>query len=287
MKKNKNAPEDTLAPEENTAPKDYQQEEDEDVKEKHKISKVVIAIILFIIIFFVLLLMWKIGNDTKEQFYDVDGERGAAAAAQADDSAAGVEVDGCLLDLTGPTVDVTIPLEYFENTPPADTLSESEKASGYAAVKKVGGNVIYTIKTAYYPSIVSNLYEYHCDEYQDDTFLKESDVLRFAQFSYMQRFTVTISAREFFSANDYYELLEHAYYQSAIYQSYLGIAPSDIKVVFQFKYEGAQFPFVEYKFPDMLNKNLSSVAVSDRQGTAPNSAASRFGFTDTGTDKKN
>lgn len=284
MKKDKKAPEDTLAPEEEALPKDYQQEEDEDVKEKHKLAKIVIAIILFIIIFFILLLMWKIGDESKEHFYDVDGERGAAAV-MADDSGAGTEVDGCLLDLTGPTVDVIIPLEYFEDKQPADTLSETEKASGYAAVKKVGGNVIYTIKTAYYPSIVSGLYEFHSDDYQKDEFLEENDVMRFAQFSYMQKFTVTISAREFFSANDYYDLLEHAYYQSAIYQSYLGIAPADIKVSFQFKYEGAQFPFVEYKFPDMLNKNLSSIAVSDRQGTAPNSAASRFGFVEEPTKK--
>lgn len=280
MKKDKKIPDEALNPEEALEEKDYQKEEDEDVKEKHKITKAIIAAILFIVIVFIILLIRNINEKTKEQFYDVDGKRAVDAAAMADENGEIEDVDGCVLDLTGPTVTVTVPLVYYEDKQPADELTEEELASGYIDVKKLGGNVIYTIKTSYYPSIISNMYEFHCDEYQEKDFLEENDVLRFAQFSYMQKFTVTIGDKKLFSPNDYKELLKHAFNQSAIYQSYLGIAPSDIKVIFQFKYTGAQFPFVEYEFPKLLGKDLSTVAVSTREGTAPNSAATRFGFAD-------
>ncbi len=278
MKKDKKSPDEALEQNPEALEKDYQKEEDEDVKEKHKLAKIIIAIILFIVIFFIILLIHHIKEESAEKFYDVDGKNAADAVAMADESDEIIAPDGCVLDLSGPTVTVTIPEEYFEGKLPADTLSESEIAGGYTDIKKIGGNVIYTIKTSYYPSIVSNLYEYHSDEYQDKTFLQENDVLRFAQYQYMQKFTVTLSEREFFSPNDYRDLLKHAYYQAAIYQCYLGIAPADINVAFQFKYIGAQYTFVEYNFPELLNKNLSSVAVNMREGTKPNSAASRFGF---------
>lgn len=278
MKKNKNSSVETLEQNPDALEKDYQKEEDEDVKEKHKLAKIIIAIVLFIVIFFIILLIWHIKDESAEKFYDVNGVNGADAMAVASESDDIVAPEGCELDLSGPTVTVTIPVEYFEGKVPADTLSETETSGGYVSIQKTGGNVIYTIKTSYYPSIVSNLYEYHSDEYQDKTFLKESDVLRFAQFQYMQKFTVTLSAREFFSPNDYRDLLKHAYYQAAIYQCYLGIKPADINVAFQFKYIGAQYTFVEYNFPELLNKDLSGIAVNMREGTQPNSAASRFGF---------
>lgn len=274
--KNKNAPSEELNQNNEALEKDYQKEEDKDVKEKHKITKIIIAIILFIAIVFVFLLIRHIKNESAEKFYDVNGEHAVDAAAIAEASDGKIEVDGCLLDLTGETVVVTVPLEYYEDKQPADTLSEAEKASGYVSVKKTGGNVIYTIKTAYYPSVVSNLYEAYADAYQEESFLEENHVLRFAQFSYMQKFNVIIEGKDPFSAPDYYDLLEHAYYQSAIYQSYLGILPGDIEVVFQFKNHGAQFTFAEYKFPDLKGKNLSSVAINKSEGTAPDSAYSKI-----------
>lgn len=278
MKKDKKTPDEELKQnEEALEEKDYQKEEDEDVKEKHKITKVIIAIILFIAIIFIFLLIRHIKNESAEKFYDVNGVPAAATAA-ANDGDNNKEVDGCLLDLTGETVVVTIPLEYYENNPPADKLTDAEKAQGYVSVKKFAGNVVYTIKTSQYRSIVSALYESHSDEYQLDNFLEDNDVLRFAQFSYMQKFTVTIKDNKDFNANKYYKLLEHTYYQSAIYQSYLGILPSNIKVLFQFKNVGAQFPFAEYPFPELKGKSLSSVAISNKEGTAPNSAFKRFGF---------
>ena len=279
MKKDKKAPDETLAPDEEALDKDYQQEEDEDVKEKHKLAKIIIAVILFIIIFFVILLIRNIHEKTKEQFYDVNGVESVEAVAKANEGGTDEEVDGCLLDLTGPTVVVTVPLKYYENKQPADTLTDEEIKNGYVDVKKVGGNVVYTIKSVCYPSIVSSMYELHSDEYQEENFLKENDLLRFAQFSYMQKFTVTLGEDEKFIPDRYYKLLLHTYNQSAIYQSYLGIQPQDINVNFQFKYTGAQFPFVEYKFPDILGRSLASVPVNMREGTAPNSAVKRFGFT--------
>mgnify|MGYP003314078333 CR=1 FL=1 len=279
MKKDKKAPDETLAPDEEALDKDYQQEEDEDVKEKHKLAKIIIAVILFIIIFFIILLIRNIHEKTKEQFYDVNGVESVEAVAKANEGGTDEEVDGCLLDLTGPTVVVTVPLKYYENKQPADTLTDEEIKNGYVDVKKVGGNVVYTIKSVCYPSIVSSMYELHSDEYQEENFLKENDLLRFAQFSYMQKFTVTLGEDEKFIPDKYYKLLLHTYNQSAIYQSYLGIQPQDINVNFQFKYTGAQFPFVEYKFPDILGRSLASVPVNMREGTAPNSAAKRFGFT--------
>lgn len=277
MKKDKKTPEEEQKQNEEALEKDYQQEEDEDVKEKHKITKVIIAIILFIAIIFIFLLMRHIKNESAEKFYDVEGVPGTAAASSDEDSNIG-DIEGCLLDLSGSTVVVTIPLEYYEDNPPADTLSDIEKAKGYVDVKKFAGNVIYTIKTSSYRSIVSGIYESHADEYQEDAFLKENDMLCFAQFSYMQRFTVTIKDNKNFSANKYYKFMEHWYYQSAIYQSYLGILPSNIKTVFQFKNTGAQFTFAEYPFPQLKGKDLSSVAISNKEGTAPGSAAKRFGF---------
>ena len=278
MKKDKKTPDETFAPDEETLDKDYQQEEDEDVKEKHKLAKIIIAVILFIIIFFIILLIRNIHEKAKEQYYDVNGVQSVEAVAKANEGGTDEEVDGCLLDLTGPTVVVTVPLKYYEDKQPADTLTEEEIASGYVDVKKIGGNVVYTIKSVNYPAIVSGMYEFHSDEYQEENFLKENDVLRFAQYSYMQKFTVTLAEDEKFVPDKYYDLFKHAYNQSAIYQSYLGILPHDIQVTFQVKYTGAQFPFVEYTFPDMLGKRLSSVAYSMREGTEPNSAAKRFGF---------
>lgn len=277
MKKDKKAPEDTLNPDEEALNKDYQQEEDEDVKEKHKITKVIIAIILFIVIVFILLLIRNIHEKTKEQKYDVNGVVAADSVVKAEEGT-GEEVDGCLLDLSGPVVVVTIPLKFYEDKQPADTLTEAEQANGYVDVEKAGGNVIYTIKTSYYPSIVSNLYENHSDEYQKDAFLEDNNLLRFAQYSYMQKFTVTIDDSKPFIPDKYYKLLKHTYCQSAIYQSYLGIAPADIKVNFQFKYIGAQFPFVEYEFPTLLGRSLASVPYSIADNMKPNSAVKKFGF---------
>lgn len=275
MKKDKKIPEKELDANNAALEKDYQKEEDKDVKEKHKITKVIIAIILFIAIIFIFLLIRYIKNESAEKYYDVNGEHAVEALAQATATEGKVEVDGCLLDLTKETVVVTIPLEYYEDNQPADTLTDVEKASGYVDVKKANGNVIYTIKTAYYPSILSNLYESYADTYDEDSFRTENHILRFEQFQYMQKFTVTIEGDKAFSAPDYYDLLEHAYYQAAIYQSYLGIQPKDISVSFQFKNRGAQYTFVEYKFPDMKGKNLSSVAVDTKEGTATDSAYSR------------
>lgn len=275
MKKDKKTPENNLDANYGSAVKDYQQEEDKDVKEKHKITKVIIAIILFIAIIFLFLLIRHIKNESAEHFYDPNAKHDDSAIAVATATKGKIEVDGCLLDLTKETVIVTIPLEYYEDEQPADTLTDVEKASGYVSVKKTAENIIYTIKTAYYPSIIENMYKAYSDSYDDDTFLKENHILGLEQYEYMERFTVTIEGDKAFSAPDYYKLLEHTYYKAAIYQSYLGIKPADINVLFQLKNHGAQFTFVEYNFPEMKGKNLSSVAVDTREGTAPNSHVSR------------
>lgn len=273
MKKDKKAASQNPDMNEDALNKDYQQEEDEDVKEKHKITKVIIAIILAIAIFFVFLLIRHIKDESGEKFYDVDGVKGSYG--QDNENSSKEKPVGCVLDLSGEYVTVTVPLKYYEDDQPSGKLTDELKVRGYTDVKKSGGNIVYTMKTSYYYSIVSGIYEGHHDDYRTDEFCKENDVLLFAQDEPMQKFTVTISERDFFSPADYYKLLEHNFNQAAIYQCYLGIAPADINVDFQFKYEGAQNTFVTYKFPELLGKNLSSVPVSTDELTKPHSHITR------------
>ncbi len=239
--------------------KDYQQEEDKDVKEKHKVTKWIIIIILAIVIFFVCLLIWFIHDKSQEKFYDVNGVQSVANAQEG--NIEDIDVAGCEFDFSksGNTVDITIPLKYFEGNPPAQELTEEQKQSGYVAVKKSGDNIIYTVKTSYYQSIVDNLYEFHHDEYRSEKFLNDNDILLLAQFECMDKFTVTIEKKDVYEANKYYDMLYHAYNQAAIYQCYLGRKPADIKVDFQFKTAGAQWTFVTYSFPQLEGKKLSDV----------------------------
>ena len=73
--------------------KDYQQEEDKDVKEKSKMTKVIIAISLFIVIFFVILLIWYVkDHSVKEVNYKVDGDQAAPVIAQADEQTGSEQV---------------------------------------------------------------------------------------------------------------------------------------------------------------------------------------------------
>ena len=96
MKKDKNAAPASLDDEKLGTPapkKDYQQEEDADVKEKNKAKKAVIAIILFSAVFFLILLIWYVkDNSVKEERYDVNGSQAAPAVAQGTEADAGSEI---------------------------------------------------------------------------------------------------------------------------------------------------------------------------------------------------
>lgn len=240
--------------------KDYQQEEDKDVKEKSKMTKIIIAISLFIVIFFVILLIWYVkDHSVKEVNYKVDGDQAAPVIAQADEQTGSEQVtlNGAVIDLTGPTATVTIPLEYFGEDQPADTLSDSELKNGYTAVKKDGGNVIYTIKTSYFVSVVNNLYEYN-EQLFNKEYEEKNGIELVSSNRKMTTFTITVD-KDGFKADKYYDMLESLYYKAAIYQCYYGVAPENISVTFQFKYTREQFPFANYQFPSNLGKKLADV----------------------------
>lgn len=269
MKKDKNAAPATLDDETlgGTQPKkDYQQEEDADVKEKNKVKKTVIAIILFAAVFFIILLIWYVkDNSVKEEQYVVNGSQAAPAVAQGTEADANFEISvpGSLLDLTGETVEVKIPLKFYQDAQPSEQLSDSELKNGYVSAKKDGENIVYTIKTTYYPSIVENLYEYY-EEVFNKTYEGKNGVELVSMNRSAVTFTVTVQ-KEGFKANNHYKMLEDLYYQAAIYQCYFGIAPENISVNFQFKYLREAFPFADYQFPSCLGKDLSTIAVNDTE----------------------
>ena len=250
MKKDKNA-----SPE--TAPKkDYQQEFDPDVKQKSKSKTAVIAISAFIALFFLVLLVWYISdNSVKEQNYDVEGQTQAAAVQQGEESLDEViEVKDSLLDLTKETVEITVPLAYYQGNVPGDTLDKDQLASGYLSVKKDDVNIVYTIKTSFYPSIVENLYEHYntlADNYEKTNGVQLVSCNRNGSI-----FTVTVE-KPGFKANAHKAMLEDLYYNAAIYQSYLGV--TNPSVVFQMKYLHQQFPFADYLYPDALGKDLNAL----------------------------
>lgn len=267
MKKDKKAAPATLDDEMlgGTQPKkDYQQEEDADVKEKNKVKKTVIAIILFAAVFFLILLIWYVkDNSVKEEKYDVNGSQAAPAVAQGTEADADSEISvpDSLFDLTDETVEVKIPLKFFKDAQPSDQLSDSQLKSGYVSAKKDGENIVYTIKTTYYPSIVENLYEYY-EEVFNKTYEGKNGVELVSMTRSSSTFTVTVQ-KDGFKANSHYKMLEDLYYQAAVYQCYFGIAPENISVNFQFKYLREAFPFAEYQFPSCLGKDLSTIAVAD------------------------
>ena len=249
MKKNKNA-----SPEA-TPKKDYQQEFDPDVKQKSKSKTAVIAISAFIALFFLVLLVWYISdNSVKEQAFDVEGETAAAVVQQGEESSDEViEVKDSLLALTKETVEITVPLAFYQDNVPSDTLDENQLASGYLSVRKDDVNVIYTVKTSFYPSIIENLYEYY------DTLANDYEKVNGVQLVSCNRngsvFTVTVE-KSGYKANAHKDMLEDLYYNASIYQSYLGV--TNPSVVFQMKYLHQQFPFADYPYPDALGKDLNA-----------------------------
>lgn len=261
MKKDKK-----ITPEETMPKKDYQQEVDPDVKGKEKSKKAVIGIVAFIVVFFVALLGWYINdNSVKEENYDVDGQTAAPAVAQGKESDGDViEVNGSLLDLTKETVQVTVPLAFYQGEEVADTLDKSQQASGYLSVEKSDVAVTYTIKTSFYPSIVENLYEYYAQK--ADSYEKENGVQLVSCNRTGNIFTVTVDKANY-KANSHYDMLEDLYYNAAIYQSYLGVEEDNVSVNFQMKYLHEQFTFTDYQFPDCLGKDLNSIAVEKETTT--------------------
>ncbi len=261
MKKNKKTPN------ENTAPKkDYQQQIDPDVKQGEKGKKALIGVVAFIVVFFVAILGWYISdNSVKEQQYDVDGKTAQQVIAQGEESNDEIiEVNGSSLDLTKDSVQVTIPLEYFQGEEVKDSLDENQLAGGYLAVEKADGNVIYTIKTSFYPSIVKNIYEYN--EKIGDAYEKKNGVQLVSCNKYGNVFTVTVD-KAGYKPNAQYDMLEDLYYNSAIYQCYLGVTPESVSTNFQMKYLHEQFTFTEYPFPSCLGKNLNTIAMQDETTT--------------------
>lgn len=251
MKKKK-----STAPE--AAPKkDYQQEIDPDVKQGNKSKTAIIAISAFIALFFLVLLVWYISdNSVKEEHYDVEGETAAAVVQQGEESDDEIiEVDGSLLDLTKETVDIIIPLEYYQGKEPADTLDKNQTASGYIAVKKENGNVVFTVKTSFYPSIIENLYEHY--ENLGNEYEKKNGVQLVSFNKYGNLFTVTVD-KAGYKASKNYAMLEDLYYKAAVYQCYLGV--TEPTVDFQMKYLHEQYPFSDFSFPACLGKDLNVAA---------------------------
>ncbi len=241
------------APEQTTPVKDYQQEEDSESKGK-KIRKILFIIILCIVIFFVILAIWWVNEHrVKEVNYDVNGRAQEVFAPGEESSEKTIQVKGSLLDLTGPTVDVVVPVEYFQGKAPSE-LTAAEKNGGYVALKNDGSNVVYTLRTSFYPSIVANMYEYYCDSF-NDRYERKNRVELVSMNRAAQVFTITIEKLNF-NANNYRDMLKDLYYEAAIYQCFYGYKPADIKVRFDFKYHQEQFTFKSYNFPENLNKAL-------------------------------
>ncbi len=261
MKKNKKA-----APEDTQIKKDYQQEIDPDVKQGEKGKKALIGVVAFIVVFFVAILGWYISdNSVKEQPFDVNGKTAQQVIAQGEESEDEIiEVDGSLLDLTKESVEVTIPLEYFNGEDVKDTLDENQIAGGYLDVKKADGAVVYTLKTSYYPSIIENLYEYN--EKTGDAYEKKNGVELVSCNKYGTVFTVTVD-KAGYKPNAHYDMLEKLYYDAAIYQCYLGVKPENISTNFQMKYLHEQFTFTDYPFPSCLGKNLNTIAMESQTTT--------------------
>lgn len=249
MAKNK----ESVAPD--TAPvKDYQQEEDRETKGK-KVRRIIVAIVLFIVIFFLILAIWYINEHrVKEVHYDVNGRAQEAFAQAEENTDKTIEVKGSILDLSGPTVDVTVPVEYYQGKVPSE-LTFAQKKSGYVSMKNDGQNVVYTLKTSYYKSIVENMYEYYCDSF-NDKYEKKDRVELVSMNRVAQMFTITIEKLNF-NPNHYSNMLKDLYYEAAIYQCFYGYTPDKIEVKFQFKYHQEQFPFKTYSYPEMLGKTLT------------------------------
>lgn len=258
MKKDKNAAQDVMPK------KEYQQEIDPDVKQGNKSKKVIVGISAFIALFFLILLIWYISdNSVKEQNYDVEGETAAAAVAQGKESSDEViAVENSLLDLTKETVEITVPIAYYQGEEPVDTLDDNQLANGYLSVKKDDTNVIFTVKTSFYPSMIENLYEYY------DTLANEYEKKNGVQLVSCNKngnlFTVTVE-KAGYKATSNYDMLEDLYYNAAIYQCYLGV--TNPSVDFQMKYLHEQFPFADYQFPDSLGKDLSVIAAEKNTTT--------------------
>ncbi len=258
MKKNKNASQEA-APK-----KDYQQEFDPDVKQGSKSKKAVVAISAFIALFFLILLVWYINdNSVKEQSYDVEGETAAVAVSPGEESNDEViSVKGSLLDLSAETVEITVPLAYYQGKEPASTLDENQLASGYLSVKKDDVNVVYTVKTSYYPSIINNLYDYY--NKLANSYEKKNGVELVSCNKTAALFTITVN-KAGYRANAHYKMLEDLYYNAAIYQCYLGVANPSVD--FQMKYLREQFPFADFQFPDALGKDLNIISAEKQTTT--------------------
>lgn len=247
MKKNKNASQEAMPK------KDYQQEFDPDVKKDSKGKKVVIGISAFIAAFFLILLVWYISdNSVKEEQYEVEGQTAAAVLQQGEEVTGEVVVEDSLFDLTKETVDVTVPLAYYQGKEPADTLDKNQLASGYVSVKKDGTNVVFTIKTSFYASVVENLYEYY-DTIAND-YEKKNGVQLVSSNRAGNLFTITVE-KPGYKANAHRDMLKALYYNAAIYQCYLGVAEPTVD--FQMKYLHEQYPFTNYPFPSSLGKDLT------------------------------
>lgn len=266
--------------------KDYQLEEDNDVKEKNKTKKAIWIVVILILFFFLILLIWYIkDHSVKEEQYDVDGVTAVAAVAQANKS------DGTdasyLAEIYGETIDVAIPLDFYKDEQPSDTLTKDQLASGYVSVFKADGNVVYTIKTAYYPSVVENLYEYYEAKFNAQ-YEKKDNVELVSMSRDSSIFTITLK-KDGFHTKAVYDLSEALYYQAAIYQSYyvkLGaienafdgeskfmreryeenvqkLMADGAKVKFQLKFVREPFTVAEYIFPDELGGGLRTLTLRD------------------------
>lgn len=264
MKKNKNASQEVMPK------KDYQQELDPDVKQNSKSKKAIIAVSAFIALFFLVLLVWYISdNSVKEQHFDVEGETAAAAVQQGQESGDEViVVENSLLDLTKETVEITVPLAYYQGEVPADTLTEDQLSNGYLSVKKDDVNVIYTVKTSFYPSLVENLYEFY--ETKGNEYEKKNGVQLVSCNKNGNLFTVTVD-KAGYRANSHADMLEDLYYNAAIYQCYLGVTSPAVD--FQMKYLHDQFPFADYQFPDALGKDLNALAAEKNTTTTQTTEA--------------
>ncbi len=261
MKKDKKT-----TPEQTSPKKDYQQEVDPDVKEKSTGKKVIISIVAFILVFFVAILGWYIhDNSVKEEKYDVDGKTAAPVIAQGEESEdKDINVPGSLFDLTKETVEVSVPLAFYQGEDVPTALDENQKASGYVSVEKTDTVVKYTIKTSFYESVVKNLYEYYSEKAND--YEKKNGVQLVSCNRNGNVFTVTVD-KVGYRANKHYDMLEDLYYDAAIYQCYLGVEESNISVNFQMKYLHEQFTFTDYQFPDCLGKDLNTIAIQQETTT--------------------
>lgn len=237
------------------AQKNIEKFDDADLKRK-KNKAVIVAISCFIIIAFVIVAFYAINQSrVKEVTYNVEGVK-AADVTDSKDVKKKIDSklrDDIILDTNQKTVTVTVPVELFEDgTKITSTLTSKQKQSGYVSATLNSTEVIYVIKSGYYPSVIEDIYN------QTYKYLKSFEngkayvatSLVSSNFA-MNKATITFNKKSY-NDEEYKSMLKSIYKKMAIYQCYCGITPKSLSVEFQLKYIHEQFAFNTVLYPNEM-----------------------------------